>query len=110
MCFPHCRVPPLVARTGVLSALGTGTNTSTYNITGFGTAGVTLGPKPIPGGALVDAVFQAHCGYRNVNGSQADNQWNSGCQSTAGGQPLCGLDAVLIRAWCTRQFQTLGTV
>jgi hypothetical protein len=105
---PSCDVYGRCA--GVLSGLGTGTNTSTFNITGFGSSDVVLGVKPSPGGSLIDAVYQAHCGYRNRNASQADIQWNTGCQSTSGSQPLCGLDAVLIRAWCTRQFQSLGTV
>jgi hypothetical protein len=97
-------------RAGVVAGMGTGTNSSTYNITGFGTSTVVEGVKPSPGGGLIDMVYQFHCGYRNTNSSGADAEWRRGCAATSSAQPLCGLDAVLLRAWCSRQYQSLGSV
>ena len=54
-------------------------------------------------------VYAANCMYRLTNNSAAWNEWTSNCLAV-GSSPLCGLDAVLIRAWCTRQYQSIGAV
>jgi hypothetical protein len=49
---------------GVLAGMGTGTNTSTYNITGFGTGDVVLGATSPPGARLFNTLWQEFCEFR----------------------------------------------
>jgi hypothetical protein len=145
---------------GVLAGMGTGTNTSTYNITGFGTGDVVLGATSPPGARLFNTLWQEFCEFRLRPTSGAElvrvgvgrggdgdgegrggegrggegrvcglccgcslrlctqrpltarvsQEWQRGCMGNSTTSRLCGLDSVLIRAWCTRQYQVSALI
>lgn len=94
--------------TGVLAGMGSGLNTSTNTITGFGTGNYTMADEDVPGGPLMNELFHAHCDYRMVPRSAADTEWIEGCLGT--GSNVCGVEDILLRALCTRAYQSVGVV
>lgn len=68
---------------------------------------VEMGDEP-PGGQEAEAQWRKHCAWRLRSDSTAETTWQDGCM--APGRAICTPTDVLLRAWCTREYQVRTVV